>query len=181
MESILNNWPVWFVTLALIVAAWIDGKELRVPNWLTFAFIGTGWIYSFCAFGWEGLWWSFGGTAVGLVLLLPAYAIGGMGAGDVKLLAGIGSWMYITHTFHAFVWTAVVGAIMAVAMVVYRKSISKHSTQFMSIVSEILTIRDPNQLAAIAADRKPTMMLLPYGIPMAVGSIAYFAWSGMLV
>ena len=33
------------------------------------------------------------GGAIGLVLLLPAYAIGGMGAGDVKLLAGVGAWV----------------------------------------------------------------------------------------
>jgi hypothetical protein len=32
-------------------------------------------------------------------------------------------------------------------------------------------IKDPEQLAAIAADRKPSMMLLPYGIPIAIGTI----------
>ena len=181
MDTIINNWPVWFVTLALVVAAWIDGKELRVPNWLTFSFIATGWIYSGFAFGLEGLGWSLTGTVVGLALLLPAYAIGGMGAGDVKLLAGIGAWMYSTHTFYAFIWTTVIGAVMAIMMVLYNKSMKKHSLQFMSIFNEIMTIRDPNQLSAIAADRKPTMMLLPYGIPMAFGTIAYFAWSGLLV
>ena len=51
----------------------------------------SGWIYSGVAFGWEGLGWSLVGTVIGLALLLPAYAIGGMGAGDVKLLAGVGS------------------------------------------------------------------------------------------
>ena len=181
METIINHWPVWFVTLALIVAAWIDGRELRVPNWLTFSFIITGWIYSTVTFGWAGLGWSLLGTAVGLLLLLPAYAIGGMGAGDVKLLAGVGAWMYSTHTFYAFVWTTVIGALMALGMVLYHKSMAKHSAQFMSILREIMTIRDPNQLSEIAAERKPSMMLLPYGIPMAVGTIAYFAWSGLLV
>jgi prepilin peptidase CpaA len=43
-----------------------------------------------------------------------------------------------------------------------------------------MTIRDPNQLSAIAAERKSSMMLLPYGIPIAIGTIAYFAWTGML-
>ncbi len=53
--------------------------------------------------------------AVGLLLLLPAYAIGGMGAGDVKLLAGVGAWVHATHTFYAFCATAIVGAVLAVA------------------------------------------------------------------
>jgi prepilin peptidase CpaA len=33
----------------------------------------------------------------------------------------------------------------------------------------------------MAAERKSSMMLLPYGIPIAIGSIAYFAWWGMLL
>ena len=49
------------------------------------------------------------------------------------------------------------------------------------ICTEILTIKDPEKLAAIAAERKPTMMLLPYGIPIAIGTIAYFAIAGMLL
>ena len=36
-------------------------------------------------------------------------------------------------------------------------------------------------LATIAAERKPRMFLLPYGIPMAIGTIFYFAMSGMLL
>ena len=49
------------------------------------------------------------------------------------------------------------------------------------ICNEILTVKDPEKLAAIAAERKPTMMLLPYGIPIAIGTIAYFAVAGMLM
>jgi prepilin peptidase CpaA len=180
-STIFEHWPVWFVTVALIVAAVIDGIKLKVPNWLTFPFIVTGWAYSFCAFGFEGFLWSLGGTAVGLVLLLPAYAIGGMGAGDVKLLAGVGAWMHATHTFWAFAYSAIIGAVLAIMMVLYRKSLKKHFTQFKLIAQEIMIIKNPTELAEIAAERKPTMLLLPYGIPIAIGSIAYFFWTGLMI
>ncbi len=180
-EAIVQHWHVWIVTLTLIVAAVIDGIKLKVPNWITFPFIISGWIYSGMAFGWEGLGWSLLGTVIGLGLLLPAYAIGGMGAGDVKLLAGVGAWMHATHTFWAFAFTAVIGAVLAVGMVLYRRAFQKHANQFMFILQEIMTVRDPNQLAAIAAERKSTMLLLPYGIPMAIGTIVYFAWAGLLL
>jgi prepilin peptidase CpaA len=49
------------------------------------------------------------------------------------------------------------------------------------IFHEITVIRDPEKLSAIAAERKPTMMLLPYGIPIAIATIGYFLWMGMLV
>lgn len=180
-STLIENWPVWLVTVVLVVAAVIDGWMLKVPNWITFPMIVSGWAYSGFAYGWEGLWGSLLGTAVGLALLLPAYAIGGMGAGDVKLLAGVGAWMWAANTFYAFCVSAVVGAAIAVGMVLYRRAWAKHRAQFWMIFHEIVTVRDPNQLSTIAAERKSSMFLLPYGIPIAIGSILYFAWEGMLL
>jgi prepilin peptidase CpaA len=183
-RAFAHNWPVWVVSITLVAAAIIDGLKLKVPNWLTFPMIISGWIYSaaFSPFaGWEGLLYSVVGTIVGLGLLLPAYAIGGMGAGDVKLLAGIGAWVWGTATLYAFAVSAIVGGVIAVLMVVVRRGWFKHQSQFWVICNEILTVKDPEKLAAIAADRKSSMMLLPYGIPIAIGSIAYFAAAGMLM
>lgn len=177
-----ETWHVWVVTITLIVAAVIDGLQLKVPNWITYPMIISGWIFSatLSAYpGWEGLGYSMIGTIVGLALLMPAYAIGGMGAGDVKLLAGVGAWMWGTITFYAFAVSTIVGAVIAVGMVLWTKSWDKHKNQFWGIVNEITTIKDPEKLAAIAAERKPRMFLLPYGIPIAIGSIGYFAWHGM--
>ena len=183
-RGFVQNWPVWVVSITLVVAATIDGLKLKVPNLITFPMIISGWIYSaaFSPFaGWEGLLYSIVGTAVGLGLLLPAYAIGGMGAGDVKLLAGIGAWVWGTATLWAFAVSALAGGVIAVLMVVLRRRWFKHQSQFWVICNEIMTVRDPQKLSAIAAERKPNMMLLPYGIPIAIGSIAYFLAAGMLL
>jgi prepilin peptidase CpaA len=180
-EMLVENWHVWLVTVTLIVAAVIDGLKLKVPNWITFPMIISGWVYSTATFGWEGLAASLLGTVVGLGLLLPAYAIGGMGAGDVKLLAGVGAWMGPLITVYAFCISALVGGAIAIVMVLYRRAWEKHREQFWSIVGEITTIRDPDVLSAIAAERKKSMLLLPYGIPIALGSIAYFLWAGLLI
>jgi prepilin peptidase CpaA len=179
--ALLENWTIWFVSAVLIVAAVIDGRQLKVPNGLTYPLIFSGWIYSLACFGFEGLGWSLLGTVMGLALLLPAYAIGGMGAGDVKLLAGVGAWIYATDTLMAFFVSAVIGGVMAVGMVAWSGRWRKHLRQFFAIANEIAVIRDPEQLAAIAAGRKSSMLLLPYGIPIAFGTILYFAWNGMLI
>jgi len=180
-ETLTENWHVWVVTVTLVVAAVIDGLKLKVPNWITFPMILSGWFYSAVTFGWAGLGWSLVGTLVGLALLLPAYAIGGMGAGDVKLLAGVGAWVWGTVTFYAFCLSAVIGGVIAILMVLYQQAWQKHRDQFWMIWSEVLTVRDPEKLSVIAAERKSSMLLLPYGIPIAIGTIAYFAWTGMLV
>ncbi len=179
--AIHENWPFWLVTFTLVVAAVIDGYKLKVPNWITFPLIVSGWVVSTVSFGWVGLGWSLVGTAVGLGLLLPLYAIGGMGAGDVKLLAGVGAWVGGTITLYAFCVSAIVGGVIAVLMILYRRGWHKHYHQFWTIWNEVATIRDPEKLSAIAAERKSSMLLLPYGIPIAIGTIAYFAYTGMLL
>jgi prepilin peptidase CpaA len=187
MSNFAQTWPYWLVSAVLVYAAYIDGKQLKVPNWITFPMIISGWIYSAIWYGIDGqgwmtgLGWSLAGTAVGLATLLPAYSIGGMGAGDVKLMAGIGAWVHCTITFYAFCVSAVVGAILAVAMILISRTGEKHWNQFFYIANEIMTVRNPETLATIAAERKSSMRLLPYGIPIAIGTILYFAWMGLLV
>src|SRR5206468_4649889 len=102
MQFILQHWPLWFICLAMVVAAVIDGWKLKVPNWLTFPLIFSGWGLGLlqnlgaiaCFNGPHGTPYDGGigaalaGTALGFALLLPVYAIGGMGAGDVKMQMG---------------------------------------------------------------------------------------------
>lgn len=181
LDAIANNWTVWLVTLFVIVAAVIDGFELRVPNRLTYPFIIAGWLFSGYALGWEGLGYSLLGTLVGFLCLVPFWMIGGMGSGDVKMLAGVGAWMFATTTAWAFAITTIVGAIIAIIQVLLSGQWKKHYTQFWMILREIAIIRDPDKLSEMAAERKPTMRLLPYGIPIAIGTIMYFMWTGMYV
>jgi len=194
IQGITENWTVWLVSVVLIVAAVIDGKILKVPNKLTFPFIISGWLYCSLAggMGWDG--WQGGlagaatglgssllGTFVGMMLLLVLRNVGGMGAGDVKLLAGVGAWLGAMVTLQAFAATAITGGIMAAWMIYRSGRWEKHVAMAMQILNEWSTIKQPSKLAAIARERKPTMSLLPYGIPMAIGSIIYFAAFGMLI
>ena len=104
-----------------------------------------------------------------------------MGAGDVKLLAGVGAWIGATATFYAFCVSALIGGVIALAMIFLRHNWIRHKDQFLTILNEIMTVREPSALSALAAQRKSTMLLLPYGIPIAIGTIAYFVWAGMLL
>src|SRR6202012_4780228 len=86
-QFLLSNWEVKLVSAVLIFAAYIDGKQLKVPNWITFPMVFSGLAYHSIANGWTGCSASLMGIGCGLLCLLPLYSIGGMGAGDVKLMA----------------------------------------------------------------------------------------------
>jgi prepilin peptidase CpaA len=179
MEQIPQS-VAWLVSFVLLEAAVIDGFSLRVPNWLTYHFAIGGLIFAFWKGGCPLLAWSLAGAGVGLMCLLPLYAIGGMGAGDVKLIAGLGAWIGPWFVFWAFVATALVGGLMGLAMMLYSGNWIGHVLMMETIGREIMTIRDAGELAVRAAERKPRMLLLPYGIPIAVGSIVYFMWMRLL-
>jgi prepilin peptidase CpaA len=186
-NGLIENWPFWIVSMTLIVAAVIDGIKLKVPNWITFPMIASGWAVSALSYavageGWYlGLAWSIAGTALGLALLMPAYAVGGMGAGDVKLLAGVGAWVHCENTLLAFCVSVIVGGLIAVGQIAWSRNFAKHFKQLAFITNEIVTVRNPETLSQIAAQRKSSMCLLPYGIPICIGTIGYFAWMGLLV
>lgn len=178
-EILIENWHVKLVCLILIVAAYIDGKQLRVPNWLTFPMVAAGLVYNLWIGGWGGLATGLLGMVVGLLCLLPLYSVGGMGAGDVKLMGGVGAWLGWKTTLLAFCVSAVVGAVMAVIMVLYRRNVQQHYANLLMILTEWMQVRNPQQLSQMAAERKSSMLLLPYGIPICIGSIGYFLYAGL--
>ncbi|MFH5805314.1 prepilin peptidase [Alienimonas sp. DA493] len=172
-----ETWPVWLVTVLTLYATWIDVTELRVPNRLTYPMILAGMLYN-ATFG-EG--WVFGvtGMLVGLATLMPLYAVGGMGSGDVKLMAGIGAWLGTEVILTAFVVTAIVGAVIAIGMACWGGEFKKHFYQSIAILSEWKSGMSLREISEAAAERKPRMKLLPYGLPICIGSLGYFAYAGM--
>ena len=70
-----------------------------------------------------------------------------MGAGDVKLMAGVGAWLGPVLTFWAFVSTALVGELLGVAMILASGNVIHHWVMLQTILHEILSIRNPAVLA----------------------------------
>jgi prepilin peptidase CpaA len=101
--------------LALLVWAAIEDHHVRkIRNWLTLSLAITGLIQP--ALGGAGI--SFGMSVCGLLtgfgLLFVLFAIGAVGGGDVKLLAGLGAWVGPWGVFQIFLAEAVIGAVLVV-------------------------------------------------------------------
>lgn len=114
------------VALALVAAgagvgALVDLKTRRVPNPLTVGLALTGLVLAFAHATKLGVAASFGGLAVGLLLMLPGHIIGATGAGDVKLFAAIGTLLGPIGILMAFVYTAIAGGVIAVVVAFSRR------------------------------------------------------------
>jgi prepilin peptidase CpaA len=187
----LANWPLLFLCAAMVVAAVIDGWKLKVPNWLTFPLIVSGWGFGLlhsCGLlegtGEGGIGSALAGTALGFALLLPVYAIGGMGAGDVKMQMGFGSWVGAYFglwsgmgvIFWAFVVAVVIGGIMALAMIIIRGQYRRNLDNTREIVGDLLGAKSVGEVSDKAKVRKPRLHLLPYGIPLCLGFVGYLIY-----
>jgi len=109
--------PHWWIAAALLVllgiAAWTDLRSRRIPNWLTATVALAGFTQSLLPFGWTTLLWAFVGMIAGFILTFLLYAVGGRGAGDVKLMAGIGTWLGPLAIWWVFAIAAIVSLIVA--------------------------------------------------------------------
>ncbi|MHC4403619.1 MAG: A24 family peptidase, partial [Planctomycetota bacterium] len=112
METLTWILPNVVAGCAASAAAVVDVREYRVPNRLTVPLLVLGVVYHSFAGGLDGLQMSLLGAAFGFASLILAYAIGILGAGDVKLVAAVGAWLGLPATI-------VVVVVAALASVLY--------------------------------------------------------------
>ena len=110
--------PVAVVLAASLVLAFVDVCRFRIYNFLTYPLIVAGLVYHGVVGGPSGFAESLLGSLFGLAILLPFYALGGMGGGDVKLMAAVGAWLGLLLTFALFLASSLVAGVYALVLVV---------------------------------------------------------------
>jgi len=155
---------------ALLVATVTDIRSQRIRNWLTFPLILSGLAAHALHAGLDGLLLGLGGLALGFCVMLVPHLLGMMGAGDVKLMAGVGAWLGAQATFTAFLFTCIAGGIYAVIV------LARHFDQFKAVLVNIwatflLAVSTRRFEYAPVADGR-AMPRLCYGVAIAVGTVA---------
>jgi prepilin peptidase CpaA len=109
------------LAVGLVLATAIDLRSRRIPNQLTAAMAVAG--LGFAAGGISGVSVaaSIGGIVLGLLLMLPGYALGATGAGDVKLMGAVGAIVGPPLVVSAFICTALAGGVLALIVAVRRR------------------------------------------------------------
>jgi prepilin peptidase CpaA len=119
------------------VAAATDVYSRRIPNWLSLAAFGGGLLVHVARDGAMGLPVALAGAGLGLLVFLPFYFIRAIGAGDVKLIAGLGALLGPQALFSALIYCALAGGLISVLMLVRRGLLQR---SLMDIVSNPLNL-----------------------------------------
>lgn len=105
--------PMVAFTIALVATA-TDLSARRIPNALTFGGALLALIFHAAVDGLGGAGTAAAGWAIGAAIFFPVFALGGMGAGDVKLVAALGAWLGPLGAIHVAVGSALVGGVIGV-------------------------------------------------------------------
>jgi len=155
-------WVLLLVAVVAATAAVFDIRQRRIPNALTIPAMLAGIAIHTARSGWDGFTFSLLGMAIGGGVLLLFFVFGGMGAGDVKLLAGIGALGGFRFVISVLVLTGVAGGIMAMGkLIVWHRRRSQTAKEVKS--------------SELPADSKvgdsPLKETMPYGVAIAVGTL----------
>src|SRR4051812_49081322 len=111
----LHTMAAYAPMLALVATAAVtDIRARRIPNWLTLTVALTGLAQSVTPFAVTTPTVSIYGLLAGFAVTFLLYIVGGRGAGDVKLTAGIGAWLGPTPVLIVLAAAAIVSLVIAI-------------------------------------------------------------------
>ena len=159
------------VAIGIALAASVfDLQSRRIPNTLTFGATAVGLVFAGVTGGISGIGAGLAGWLVAMALWLPIYALGGMGAGDVKLMAAVGMWIGPSGALHAALYAAIAGGVLALVLAVSRGIVRQ---TFQNVRLLILHWQvagfSPHAQLTLATAKSPR---LAYAVPVLIGTVA---------
>ena len=158
-----------FVGALLALACLSDLRTRRIPNALTFSAAACGLLFHLITGGSTAAAWSLGGCLLGAALFFPMFALRGMGAGDVKLLAAVGAWVGPGQVAVVALAASIAGGVIGVAVAMgYGYLRTALSNLWMLLTHwRIMGVR-PLHEVTLHGTRGPR---LAYAIPIAIGTV----------
>jgi prepilin peptidase CpaA len=126
------------LTFCVLIAAIYDAATHKIPNWISLIIVVSG--LSWNCFSAEGLGLrvSSAGLVAGLMLMMPGYIFAGTGAGDVKLMAAIGSVVGFDDVLNIFLYSYITMLVLAIVFLTLKGDMGKLLRRYQLLVYGLL-------------------------------------------
>ena len=174
-----NAVPVIVVLTAALVAAVTDVWKFKVYNALTLPLLAAGLLYHGIRFEIAD---SLLGILFGFAALVPLYIIGGMGAGDVKLMAALGAWLGMPLTFYVFIASSLAAGVYAVVLMMVTGKVGETLLNLrvlwmrLASIGRYLGADDQVEKEVHRTDRR--RRIIPFAAMVLIGIIGTLLWLG---
>lgn len=146
-----------------------DFRSRTIPNGIIVAMLAAAFALQAIGRGTSGIGIAIAGMLAASVPLLPAFALGGIGGGDVKMMAAIGAFLGPKLALVALVAGMVAGGIVMVIELARRGRLSEKTRETFRRTRESVTTRSTSPLRLDDSD--PETISLPYSFPLAFGTL----------
>ena len=157
----------------LIIASIKDILSFKIPNWLTYPGLVFGISYFSITKGYDGFSFSLGGAMTGFALLIIPYMIGGTGAGDVKLMGAIGSFLGPKGVFLVFMLSCILGGVYALFFLASKNLLIDTYKRYGKILKGFILTR---QFIYIPPSNKEKELKIRFGLAIALGTGSYLVF-----
>ncbi|WP_092427800.1 A24 family peptidase [Geopseudomonas sagittaria] len=157
------------VSALLLGAVIYDFVSHRLPNYYLFLGLLAGVYLQFAMVGWFGLRIAGEGFLVGFFMFLPLYIFGGMSAGDVKLMAVVGSFLDGGSAAWAASYSLVAGGVMGVLYLLYKGQLGRFGSRYLAMI--VVRSNIPPGIDDASRHR------FPYAIAIATGTLLSLYWT----
>ncbi|MEJ2115002.1 MAG: A24 family peptidase [Gammaproteobacteria bacterium] len=154
--------------LILAIATYTDLKAHRISNILSLGGVITGLVLHGWVLGLDGLLASLGGLLLGFAVLLPLYMLGGMAAGDVKLMAAVGAFIGPESTLNAIVFTLIAGMIMGICTLIFHGELVAWCKRYLSTAKYTVLTGQVNYVPPSPGDTASKRF--PYSLAISTGT-----------
>ena len=175
----MNWWLIGILLAVVATAAVIDIRTHRIPNLLTFPSLLIALALQFAFNGTSGLILGVLGMLVGVALFLLPFALGGMGAGDVKLMAVAGAFLGPEGALWAALFSGLAGGVLVIIWGLVRGRLSRVFTRTASLVVAAVDPRKREAAGGLPNIERDKGWTVPYGVAIACGVALSIWWRGI--
>lgn len=178
--------PVLVVVIsASLIAALTDSFRFKVYNVLTLPLIASGLLYHGVTGGWAGLSLSLSGLLVGFGLLLIPFLMGGIGAGDVKLLAGVGAWTGLPWIIYIFICAGLAAGLLGFMISLWQRgSVAEVAIEVLTLWHRLTSLGSEVEKVEWVEDKivvpQNKRRVIPFAVMVAFGVFVTFLVSGYM-
>ena len=168
--------PMSVVISVGLVAATVDVWTFKVHNVITLPLLLMGLAYHALTDGFPGIGFSLAGAALGFAALILFYAVGGIGAGDVKLMTGIGAWLGVTMTWHVMLVAGLSTGLYALVLVLCGGGVRNILTNLSILIYRVRAMAiqfsgDERVEALVKQPDRRRQRLVPFAAMVAIGIV----------
>ena len=156
-----------FIFTILIIASINDLFYKRIPNWLTYPSLIGGILFQSISRGFDGAFFSLLGIGLGFGLTFFIHLAGGFGAGDVKLVAAIGSFVGPKEIFIIFIFSSLLSGIWAIILLAIHGFILHTLKRYYNILITLFFTRRLIYIPPLSGEKK---LRIRFGIMVALAT-----------